>query len=341
MNLARKILYAMGAVVLLVVVVGVFLPSTGQLERETTIDAPSATVFALINDFHRMMEWSPWIEADPNAKVQFSGPEMGVGAVVRWDGEVIGQGSLTNVESVPFERVVGQLDLGGIPALSTFSLSQTDGGTDVVWKFDIDFGIDLAGRYFGLFIDRIVGRDYENGLVNLKTLAESLPRADFRDAQIERMVVAPIDIAYLRTTSQPNAAAISEAMGEAYFNILGFMDQHDLVEAGAPLSISRTFSGSELVFDAAIPVSGVTDETVREEDGVKLGRTYGGPVIRARHVGTYRNLGRTHEKIAAYLAAHGIERNGDSWESYASDPTRTAESELLTYVYCPVKVNER
>ena len=32
----------------------------------------------------------------------------------------------------------------------------------------------------------------------------------------------------------------------------------------------------------------------------------------------------------------GIERAGDAWESYVSDPTKVPEAELLTYVYYPV-----
>ena len=47
----------------------------------------------------------------------------------------------------------------------------------------------------------------------------------------------------------------------------------------------------------------------------------------------------THRKVAAYLAAHGIERNGDSWESYVSDPAKVAENELLTYVYYPIRTD--
>jgi effector-binding domain-containing protein len=53
-------------------------------------------------------------------------------------------------------------------------------------------------------------------------------------------------------------------------------------------------------------------------------------------VGPYRDLATTHRKIAAYLAATGIERAGAAWESYVSDPTRVAESDLLTYIYYPI-----
>ena len=37
-------------------------------------------------------------------------------------------------------------------------------------------------------------------------------------------------------------------MGDAYFEILSFIDQHGLQEAGAPISITRSFSGAELLF---------------------------------------------------------------------------------------------
>jgi effector-binding domain-containing protein len=337
MDTVRNILYGVGAIVALVIAIAVFLPSKGHVERQVMIDANPATVFALVNDFHPMMEWSPWVSADPQATVAFSGPEMGTNAIVRWEGPVAGQGSMRLVDSVPYERVTGNLVLQDETALSQFSLSPSDSGTQVRWEFDIDYGNDLFGRYSGLFLDGEIGPRYERGLADLKTMAESLPQADFSDAQIERMVVEPVDIALMTTTSLPDATSVSEAMGEAFFTILRFMDRHGLQEAGPPLSITRTFSGSELLFDAAIPVRGASEETPRSEEGVRLGRTQAGAVVRASHIGSYRFLGRTHEKIAAYLAAHRIERNGDAWESYVSDPTRVAEDELLTYIYYPVK----
>ena len=137
--------------------------------------------------------------------------------------------------------------------------------------------------------------------------------------------------------SRPEPAAISDAMGAAYFEILSFIDRHGLQDAGAPLSITRGFSGSQLAFDAAIPVRGVSDATPRDGATVRLGLTHAGPVIRVKHVGSYRDLATTHRKIAAYLAAHGIERNGDAWESYVSDPGKVPEEKLLTYVYYPIR----
>jgi effector-binding domain-containing protein/uncharacterized protein YndB with AHSA1/START domain len=338
MSLARKILIGFGSFVLLLVAVGIFLPSHAHVERSILIDSPPATVFALVNDFRQRARWSPWQETDPNAHYDIGGARRGVGATLAWTGDIIGEGSQRIVESVPYERVVTELDAGGRgAATSTLHLRPSDAGTAVTWAYDTTFGLNLAGRYAGLMLEKTVGDDYESGLDNLKSMAERLPRADFSTLDIEPVDVASQDIAFLSTSSVPLAAAISEAMGDAYVRILDFMDRYELTEAGPALSILRGYRGQDLAFDAAIPVRGIRDETPRNSQGVRLGSTYAGEVIRVKHVGSYANLVQTHEKIAAYLAALGIERNGDAWESYVSDPTRTAEPNLLTYIYYPIR----
>jgi len=334
----KKILLSSGGIILLIIVVGIFLPSRPKVERDILVDARIATIFALLNDFRQVSKWSPLLEGDPNAQIDIGGPQRGVGASITWNGHIIGQGRQTILESVPYGRIAVQFELGDqSPATATFSLSSEDDMTRVTWHHESDHGFNIVARYLGLIQGSIFGREQEDGLSRLQELAENLPGADFSDIEIEQLVVEAANIAYLTTTSIPEATAISEAMGAAYFSILNFIDEHGLDDAGAPLSITRTFSGSELVFDAAIPVRGLSAATPRAGESVKLGTTYAGPVIRVKHIGPYRTLGRTHDKIAAYLAALGIERNGDAWESYIGDPTRTDESQLLTYVYYPVR----
>jgi uncharacterized protein YndB with AHSA1/START domain len=322
---------------LLAVTIGVFLPSTGHLVRTTTIDAPVATVFALISDVRRMQEWSPWGGPAAIGGATFSGPRRGVGASVHTTSTTGVTAHQSIVETESLQSVVTEVELEGSPPFrSTLTLQTVDGRTEVVWTFDTDFGSNLLARYLRPLLTKRIAGAYEKGLANLQSMAESLPRADFSDLQIEHLIVKPATIAYVRTNSMPSAAAISEAMGEAFFDVLRFIDQRGLHEAGPPLSISRHFSGSRLVFDAAIPVEGIMENRAASEDGVQLGKSYGGPAIRVTHKGAYGGLARTHGKIAAYLAAYGIERNGNAWESYASDPGRTPEAELLTYVYYPV-----
>ena len=334
----QKVLYGVLASVALLIIIGFTIPRTHSVEVSIEIDAQQATVFALVNDFRRMTLWAPWSDTDPNARFIYSGNSRGEGASVSWDGAVIGSGRQLITASQPFDYVEIAMSPGEPgEARSWFRLQPGVGTTIVHWGFEADYGMNIVGRYFASMLGSVVARDYEAGLAGLKELAESLPRADFSDIEIEHLVVEPQEIAYLPTTSRPEPAAISDAMGKAYFEILQFMDRHGLDDAGAPLSITRTFSGAELVFDSAIPIRGATESTPRDGATVKLGKTYGGTVIRVRHVGSYRDLSETHRRITAYLAAHGIERNGAAWESYVSDPGKVAERDLLTYVYYPIR----
>ncbi len=333
----QKLLYGVAALVALLIVIGFALPRTHSVEVSTEIDAHPATVFALLNDFRRYALWSPLVDTDPNVRILYSGNDKGIGATMSWDGAIAGSGNQTIVESEPYGHIRIVMNPGeASEAQSLINLAAGTGTTIVSWRFEADYGMNIVARYFASMLGRIVARDYESGLANLKELAESLPTADFGDTEIEHITVEAAEIAYLSATSRPEPAAMSEAMGDAYFQILNFIDAHKLQVAGAPLSITRTFSGAELVFDAAIPVRGVTASTPRDGATVKIGMTYAGPVIRVKHIGSYRTLTETHRKISAYLAAHGIERAGATWESYVSDPGDVPEDDLLTYVYYPI-----
>lgn len=336
----QKLIYGIAAALLLLIVIGFMLPRTHRVEVTIEIDAQQATVFSLVNDLRRFADWSPWADMDPNARFLFSGARRGEGAAMTWDGAIIGSGTQVITESRPYEHVLIDMNPGEDgAATSWFRLGPGVGTTLVAWGFETDYGMNIVGRYFAPMLGNIVGRDYNEGLQSLKALAESLPRADFSDIEIEHIVVEAMDIAYLPTTSQPDPASIADALGKSYFRILQFIDQQGLSDAGAPIAMTQNFSGGLMAFDAAIPVRGLADANDTGAAGVRLGKTYAGPVIRVKHLGSYRDLTKTHRSIAAYLAALGIARNGAAWESYVSDPGNVAEEDLLTYIYYPIAID--
>lgn len=335
MSLKRKIAYAVATPVLLFFAIGVFLPSTGAVTREATIDAWPATLFALVEDARRAAAWSPWIAGADDVEITFSGPAAGAGAALQWAGGR--PGSRRVMESEPGKRVVAHVELGGAQGTSVVDLEPVERGTRVRWRLELDFGNDLLARYRGVLQAGALTRDLDSGLAELGTLAENLPRADFGGLDVEKLTVESLPIAYRSARSRPEPALLSAAMGEAFFDLLAFISRHGLTEAGPPMSITRGFAGAELLFDAAIPVAGVTGDTPRSEQGIRIGHTYAGTAIRATHTGSYRELAGTHRKIAAWLAAYDVERNGDAWEVYVSDPARTGDTGRVTLVYYPVK----
>jgi effector-binding domain-containing protein len=57
----------------------------------------------------------------------------------------------------------------------------------------------------------------------------------------------------------------------------------------------------------------------------------GGEVVTAVHRGDYAELGRTHDAVGEFTAAHGLVRVGPSWEIYGH--WREDPSELETEIY--------
>ncbi len=340
MRILKKLLVGLLALVALLAIVGLLLPSTAHVERSTVISAPRSTVFALVNGYARFNEWSPWAEIDPDTRYTRSGPAQGVGARQAWesDNNNVGSGSQQITLSEPYSRVEAALDFGPQgTAQAFFDLAPEGEVTRVVWGFDTSFGYNLIGRYFGLFFDRMLGSDYEKGLANLKRLAESLPQADWSDLKVESIEVEPVTFVYASGTSSQDSAAIGAAFAAAYGQVMAFLGEHGLAPAGQPISINKSWDEAGYAFDAGIPIASAPEAEVPEDSPVQIGETYGGTVLKVVHTGAYDGLPATYDKIEAYRAAHGLEAAGPSWDEWVSDPSETPEAELITHVYLPLE----
>lgn len=345
MKVLKPILIGLVALILLLALVGLFLPSAAHVERSVRIAAPPAAVYEIANDLHRFNEWSPWFEKDPKAKYSYSGPESGVGSHLEWSSTVssVGTGSQEIVESVPDRRVRTRLDFGDQGRGEAILVIAPEGaGSRVTWGFDTAFGTNLLGRYFGLALDSMVGAEYEQGLTKLKALAEAGPvvTSGGEALDIAEIDVSPVDIAYVEGTSSLDPDAIAKALGAAYTQIGQFMRAHALAQRGAPLAINRFYDESGWGFQAAIPVTGVNPAAkaaASVSGAVRLGRTYGGRALRGVHIGDHASLPDSYRALEDYMVAKGLDSNGLSWEQYVSDPVNTPVGKQQTDIYLPVK----
>ncbi len=177
MVFARRLLVGLAGLLVILVVIGLFLPSTAQVERSVVIEAPPERVYEVVSDFNQFNRWSPWYENDPNAEYTISPPGTGVGATFSWASEVPGVGSGSQQIIALEENRLIQIKLDFGPdgqATSSYTLEAlNDGSTRLTWGFDTDFGYDLIGRYLGLVFDKWIGQDYEKGLTKLRKVIES------------------------------------------------------------------------------------------------------------------------------------------------------------------------
>lgn len=152
-------------------------PDTFRVQRSTDIEASPERIFALVNDLPSHGAWSPWEQKDSAMTRTYSGPTSGRGAVYEWDGNKnIGKGRMEITESSPPSRVVFKLDFFKpfeAHNIAEIALDARGNSTNVTWAI---YG---PNRYLSkvmslLFsIDKMIGREFETGLANLKSLTET------------------------------------------------------------------------------------------------------------------------------------------------------------------------
>jgi uncharacterized protein YndB with AHSA1/START domain len=151
--------------------------NTFEVTRSIAIAAPPARVFESIIDFHRWTEWSPWEGLDPSMQRTYTGPDAGVGATYEWEGSrKVGKGRMEIVDAEAPSTVGIKLDFLK-PFKShnqtRFALSPEGDTTTVTWS--MRGPKTFMTKVMGIFtsMDKLVGRDFEKGLAQLKTAAES------------------------------------------------------------------------------------------------------------------------------------------------------------------------
>lgn len=178
MKIFLRILGGLAALVLLLVLVAFLLPRSYRVERSVTIQARPEVVYPLFGDLRRWREWGVWQARDPGMKATFSEKSTGVGAWSAWESKTEGNGRMTLTVCAPPKRVVYRLEFPemGTSSEGTLTVTPAEGGVTVVWTDAGDLGLNPMFRWFGLFIGRMIGPDFEQGLAKMKRVAEAAPK---------------------------------------------------------------------------------------------------------------------------------------------------------------------
>ncbi|MBI3183056.1 MAG: SRPBCC family protein [Myxococcales bacterium] len=199
----KKLLILVALLVVVLVAVIATRPSTYRVERSAAISTPPELVFAQVSDFHKWAAWSPWEKLDPNQKKTFEGPEAGVGASHHWSGnDQVGEGKMTITALKPSERIDIKLEFIR-PWQATnsveFLFKPEQAGTQVTWA--VNGNNDFMGKAMTLFMDmdQMMGKDFEQGLANLKALAEAEQKKQLAETEAAKKAAeaaaAPADAA--------------------------------------------------------------------------------------------------------------------------------------------------
>ena len=167
---------ALAIAIAAVLILAATKPDRFSVQRAITVKAPPETIFPLIDDFHQWGSWSPYEHKDPAMKRSFSGAESGKGAVYAWDGNKnVGSGRMEILDASAPAKIVIKLDFftpfEGHNTAEFTMLPQGD-GTSLTWLMHGPAPFMAKIMHVFLNIDRMVGKDFEIGLANLKRLTE-------------------------------------------------------------------------------------------------------------------------------------------------------------------------
>ena len=173
------------AVVLIVFLVGVVVvatfvaPTDFRVERDTTINKPRPEIYAYAKMLRNQNEWGPWFKKEPTMKQEFRGTDGEVGFISYWKGtsEEVGEGEQEIKRLVPDERIDTELRFklpfesraDAYMVLEPVGTSQTK----VRWGFTGSMPRPLNAMMLVVDMDKEVGKDFAEGLANLKTIMES------------------------------------------------------------------------------------------------------------------------------------------------------------------------
>ena len=150
-------------------------PDAFRVQRSTSIKAPPDRIFPLIVDYRNWPQWSPYEGRDPDMKRIFSGAPSGKGAKYVWEGNKnVGSGAMEIIDTTP-NKVLIKLDfMKPFEAhnIAEFTLEPGGNSTTVTWAMygPSPYIAKLMHVFFSM--DRMLGKDFEAGLANLKAIAE-------------------------------------------------------------------------------------------------------------------------------------------------------------------------
>lgn len=167
------VLAAVALAVVVIAIIAVRRPDRFSVERNALIPGTPEAVIGHIENLRAMDAWNPFVTQNPGLKVTYSGPEAGLGASSSWQDRRAGTGRLaiTAIDS-PHEvrmRLVMTKPVKADNAI-VFRLAPAGNATNVSWQMSGESG--FAGKIMGLIFnsDRMIGRSFERGLEDLKTI---------------------------------------------------------------------------------------------------------------------------------------------------------------------------
>lgn len=178
----KKFLAFLGILILIiivaVIVLGLIEPKDVTIQRSTTIKADKGYVYDQVSKFHNWPHWSPWFAADSTIQITYQGEDGQPGSSYHWVGDEkkTGEGNMENTGVKDGEMDYKVSFIKPFKSEATGMLKTEDAGngeTKVTWTMHSHMNFPMNAMLAFMSMDKMVGKDFEHGLANLKAYSEA------------------------------------------------------------------------------------------------------------------------------------------------------------------------
>lgn len=305
-----------------------------HVARSITINCSADEAFRKVKDFGTWTQWSPWLPADPDAVVTVSDDPANVDSHYHWEGDLVGEGHMTNLALNEPQSIRQRLDFIK-PWKSTSEITWTfepvGEGTKVTWIMAGSlpwFLFWMKGQMQGY-----ISMDYDRGLLNLKSLIESgsIP------SHTEVKAIQKIDrLRMFGASGRCHLSEIGPAMGQSFGKAEAAFDQEGVVRSGDRISVYTHLSVAKGIFSY---ISGfVVDHSATCPAGLVEWSVPNTNAYVVSHKGPYRHLGNAWSIANQHVRYKKLKmRKSGDFEIYRTTPDQVAETEVVTDIYLPLK----
>lgn len=171
----KKFFYILLALIVLIVIAMFAVDEKYHFEKSVVIAAPAEEVYPHISSARAFNQWNPWLDLDPNMKIEYAGTPGQPGDRYCWDSknDDAGAGCQEIVELIPNQKQKTRMDFKRPFEDISYSeviLEPQGDQTKVTWTLDSQ--LERPMNLMAFFMNSAMDKSYGNGLAKLKEIAE-------------------------------------------------------------------------------------------------------------------------------------------------------------------------
>jgi effector-binding domain-containing protein len=321
MKTLKKIGIGLLALIALIVLIGLFLPSAVHVEESGEMTAAPELVYAQIADFKNWPDWSPWHEADSNMVMNYQGEPMQVGHGYSWTSKELGDGRIVFTKMTPHSALASEMYFMGDdkPAYAGYTLEATESGTRMTWSIDFDMGENPFGKVLGAIIfPMMLKKDLKRGLERLKSRVEAMP-PKAPALVVTHFTTQPIQYVALKYEGAPGD--VNAQLGQMYATLQAYLETEKMEITGAPFAIWHWWSDTLVRFEACLPFG----QKIKGTKTILYSEMAATPAIQADYFGPSEQTEATHYALGDYADKKGL-KLGSPIEIYVTDAAQEPDT---------------